>query len=72
MPGQPALYATTQAFLDYFSLRSLSDLPPISEIENLVTRENETEESTQESIEDDLIDQISLIEDPPIEQLKDN
>ena len=27
VPGKPALYATTRAFLDYFSLTSLSGLP---------------------------------------------
>lgn len=27
VPGRPALYATTKTFLDYFSLKSLSDLP---------------------------------------------
>ncbi len=29
VPGRPALFATTKTFLDYFSLASLSDLPPI-------------------------------------------
>jgi segregation and condensation protein B len=29
-PGRPALYATTHAFLDYFNLRSLSELPPLA------------------------------------------
>lgn len=29
VPGRPALYATTKAFLDYFSMRSLADLPTI-------------------------------------------
>lgn len=27
VPGRPALYATTKQFLDYFSLKSLSELP---------------------------------------------
>ncbi|MFT6989948.1 MAG: segregation and condensation protein B [Paraglaciecola sp.] len=27
VPGRPSLYATTKTFLDYFSLKSLSDLP---------------------------------------------
>lgn len=31
VPGRPALYATTREFLDYFSLKSLSELPPIEE-----------------------------------------
>jgi segregation and condensation protein B len=32
VPGRPALYATTRKFLDYFGLRSLNDLPSLSEI----------------------------------------
>ncbi|MTW19902.1 SMC-Scp complex subunit ScpB [Allochromatium palmeri] len=32
VPGRPALYATTRRFLEYFGLRSLNDLPPLSEI----------------------------------------
>lgn len=30
VPGRPALYATTREFLDYFSLKSLAELPPIT------------------------------------------
>lgn len=30
-PGRPTMYGTTRAFLDYFSLRSLSQLPPLAE-----------------------------------------
>jgi segregation and condensation protein B len=29
VPGRPALYATTPAFLDYFNLKSLSELPSL-------------------------------------------
>jgi segregation and condensation protein B len=32
VPGRPALYATSRKFLGYFGLRSLNDLPPLSEI----------------------------------------
>ena len=35
VPGKPALYATTKEFLDYFDLKSLEELPPLSEIKNL-------------------------------------
>ena len=35
VPGKPALYATTKNFLDYFNLRSLDELPPLSEIKDL-------------------------------------
>lgn len=29
LPGRPALYATTKAFLDYFNMASLQDLPSL-------------------------------------------
>ncbi len=32
VPGKPALYGTTRKFLDYFNLKSLSELPPLAEI----------------------------------------
>lgn len=34
VPGRPALYATTKAFLDYFSLAALSDLPSMEWFEH--------------------------------------
>ena len=35
VPGKPALYATTTAFLDYFNLESLADLPSLAELQAL-------------------------------------
>lgn len=35
VPGRPALYATTKDFLDYFNLKSLEELPTLSEIRDL-------------------------------------
>jgi segregation and condensation protein B len=35
-PGRPALYATTKKFLDDLGLRSLSELPPLTEIEQVM------------------------------------
>jgi segregation and condensation protein B len=35
VPGKPALFGTTRAFLDYFNLKSLDQLPPLSEIRDL-------------------------------------
>ena len=32
-PGRPALYATTKQFLDDLNLRSLSELPPLTELD---------------------------------------
>lgn len=35
VPGRPSMYATTREFLDYFGLKSLEDLPSLSEIREL-------------------------------------
>jgi segregation and condensation protein B len=35
LPGKPALFGTTKAFLDYFNLKSLDQLPPLSEIRDI-------------------------------------
>lgn len=32
VPGKPALLATTKVFLDYFNLKNLRELPPLSEL----------------------------------------
>lgn len=41
VPGRPALFATTKQFLDYFNLKSLQELPPLSEIKEMVPSEPE-------------------------------
>jgi segregation and condensation protein B len=35
VPGRPALFGTTRGFLDYFKLKSLEELPTLSEIKDL-------------------------------------
>lgn len=35
VPGRPALFGTTKAFLDYFGLKRLQDLPTLAEIRDL-------------------------------------
>lgn len=35
VPGRPALYGTTRQFLDYFNLRGLEELPPLSAVRDL-------------------------------------
>jgi segregation and condensation protein B len=32
VPGRPAMFGTTRAFLDYFSLKKLDDLPPLADL----------------------------------------
>jgi len=41
VPGRPAMYATTRDFLDYFNLKSLEELPSLSEIRDLSAIGNE-------------------------------
>ena len=35
VPGRPALFGTTKGFLDYFGLKRLDELPPLSELKDL-------------------------------------
>ena len=41
VPGRPALFGTTRGFLDYFGLRSLDQLPPLSELQDIPELEPE-------------------------------
>ena len=43
VPGRPALFATTKQFLDYFNIKSLQELPPLSEIKELAQTEPEVD-----------------------------
>ena len=52
VPGRPILYATTKTFLDYFNLKSLSELPPLSEIRDLVEiSEGRTDSEDQQTVD---------------------
>jgi segregation and condensation protein B len=51
-PGRPALHATTRKFLDDLGLRSLSELPPLTEIERVMELGN-TEPPEQEEAVDE-------------------
>ncbi len=46
VPGKPALFGTTKAFLDYFNLASLDDLPSLAEIKDMDSIEPELEFET--------------------------
>jgi segregation and condensation protein B len=35
VPGRPALFGTTRGFLDYFGLKRLDELPPLSELKDI-------------------------------------
>ena len=57
VPGRPAMFGTTKAFLDYFSLKRLDDLPPLADLsdwENLRVQLNlpEVEEQVIADVDD--------------------
>jgi len=67
VPGRPAMFATTKQFLDYFNLKSLQELPPLSEIKDLekINRQSDLEEDDlQDSrvleLPEDVIDENSI------------
>jgi segregation and condensation protein B len=37
VPGRPAMFGTTRAFLDYFGLKKLDDLPPLADLSDWET-----------------------------------
>ncbi len=49
-PGRPNLYGTTRAFLDYFNLQSLDQLPPLAEIKAMIEPLAAEAAPTQESL----------------------
>jgi len=52
VPGKPALYATTKGFLDYFNLKSLTELPPLADLRDIdaINAELDLEVATVPSI----------------------
>ena len=66
VPGRPAMFATTKQFLDYFNLKSLQQLPPLSEIKELdkVSRESDLDAELSNSrvleLPEDAIDENSF------------
>ena len=54
VPGKPALYGTTKAFLDYFNLKSLDELPTLAEIREIDDPEPELELVASNATDSDL------------------
>ena len=63
VPGRPALYATTRQFLDYFNLKSLDELPTLSEIRDLSKIDPELD---LEGISSDSVEEPSANQEPSI------
>lgn len=62
VPGRPAMFATTRQFLDYFNLKSLQELPPLSEIRDLDKLNPEL------ALGDDELSGMRVLELPPEEE----
>jgi segregation and condensation protein B len=72
-PGRPAMYATTRQFLDYFNLKSLDQLPTLSEIKDLSKLEPELDlDNTMSQVEEGTQPQADeLSSDGPVEEQSD-
>ena len=72
VPGRPALYATTRQFLDYFNLKSLDELPTLSEIKDLskIDPELDLEAISNDGVEPDStnVEETGLEEEPSADQ----
>lgn len=75
VPGRPALYATTKAFLDYFSLKSLSELPPMEEISDSGQQDEEdalvlhlAQQISSDSVQPDEQDNESVVSEKTLNQ----
>jgi segregation and condensation protein B len=53
VPGRPALYSTTKAFLDDLKLRSLDELPPLDELGTLLEADALTASESLASLQPD-------------------
>ena len=62
VPGRPLMYGTTPAFLEHFGLKSLSDLPDIEEIKNLVEDTISREEVLRK---ENIVENVALTEETP-------
>jgi segregation and condensation protein B len=47
VPGKPELLGTTKEFLDYFNLKSLTDLPPLADLQDIDQQAMELERQLQ-------------------------
>lgn len=66
-PGRPTMYGTTRAFLDYFNLKSLDELPPLDEIRSLIEPQlaaDETDSATAGDVSAAVADEADATAEP--------
>ncbi len=52
VPGKPEMFGTTKGFLDYFGLKSLDDLPPLAELQDIEGLSIQLDLPTEEGAEE--------------------
>ncbi|HET9843069.1 MAG TPA: SMC-Scp complex subunit ScpB [Gammaproteobacteria bacterium] len=57
VPGKPALLATTKKFLDFFNMKSLQELPPLAELQDL----------TELRLQEDLLESADIAQENTID-----
>ncbi len=67
VPGRPAMYATTRQFLDYFSLKSLDELPTLAELRDLSAIGAELELDFDETDAETVTETSDAANDPDLE-----
>ena len=67
VPGKPSMYGTTRDFLDYFNLKSLDEMPALSEIKDLdkIHPELALDDSEGETAEDEAEVAVSEADEQP-------
>jgi len=64
VPGRPFLYGTTEKFLEHFGLKSLSDLPQVGEIRELVEKSIPKEKLLNEQKEPEIAVETVVPQEP--------
>ncbi|MGD9107582.1 MAG: SMC-Scp complex subunit ScpB [Gammaproteobacteria bacterium] len=76
VPGKPGLYATTKAFLDYFGLKSLEDLPPLAEVRDLDKAGEKLQEQLDAAVENVIAEEnliaANAVQDDVVEDVINN
>ena len=74
LPGKPGIYGTTKAFLDYFNLKNLDELPTLEDIKNIDEIGKQLNMPLEMPVADEEPEQAEVIEarQPEIIQIKDD
>lgn len=70
VPGKPELLATTKAFLDYFNLKKLSDLPALADIKDFDSINPDLFEALEKESKSDDADNVST--EKLVDDINDN